>query len=149
MTCKGFYKPVCKVHKKTREIIAQYPSAKQAAIENSLNINTMNHACLRRSLNSDEHYYRYLCDFDPNENFFGKKGCPVVVVNTLTLKAYWFSSVNECMKQMNLTRKQINKALNEKKPRGNLHFYYVGIPSILNNCCNIFELEQYKPEQDS
>lgn len=104
--------PVVKVDKMTREVIAEYESLEQAETANGIPHGYMSRTCKDESLPKGRYYYRHKDGFDPNEDFTGKRNCPVVTFDTWEHRFDWYPSASECAKEMYLSLGTVSWALN-------------------------------------
>lgn len=104
--------PVVKVDKMTREVIAEYGSLEQAETANGIPHGRMSRVCKDESLPRGRYYFRRKDRFDPNEDFTGKKNCPVVTLDTWERRISWYPSASECARDMHLSQETVSGVLN-------------------------------------
>ena len=85
-------RPVVMADKRTREVIRRFESAADAGMILGINGKSLARMCRHKTLQNDEHYFRYEEDFDQDEDFTGRDNCPVIVLDTFTGAVEWFPS---------------------------------------------------------
>ena len=105
---------VLKIHKITRQPIAIYKSASEAAKDAGIRDKRMRLMCNNKTLIPGVFYYRYIDDFNPNENFAGKQNCPVVLLDVVNGQHRWFGSMSECSQVTKWNRRYILNCINTK-----------------------------------
>lgn len=122
MTAK---KPIVKAHKGTRQIKARYPSFAAAAAENGMDGSAIKRLCWRKTLPEGAYFFRYADEYDPAEDFTGKRNVPVVTFDVNENKLTWFSSITECAEAYYITSSYLSNAIaNRKLILGRYRAYY-------------------------
>lgn len=98
-------KPVVKIHKRTREVVGRYASLTDAARENGIGITTIRYAV--NGVSSGNFYYRLADDFDPDEDFAGRRNCPVIVRDVDTGQTAWFGCASAAAERLCSTTNRI------------------------------------------
>jgi hypothetical protein len=108
-------KPVVKVDKITRKIVASYPSTAAAERANNTSQSTIKQACSKKMLSHGRYYYRYAADFDPNEVFKSNHGSPIVVFDVEMKQSMFFYSINDVCKAFFVGAGGVKWAIEKKK----------------------------------
>jgi hypothetical protein len=116
-------KPVVKVDKITREIVARYPSTCAAEQAEGVPKTSIWAACNKKALTRGRYYYRYAEEFDPCEVFHTKHGCPLALLDAKTGKYKLFASRKEISGFLLIGEHYIGVAIAGKKKL--LGRYYV------------------------
>lgn len=116
---------VVKVSKRTREVVAEYRSATQAARENGVASTTIVRAIKR--LSAGEFYYRPKDGFDPSEELEGEANCPVIARDEKTGQMAWYCDAATAAKKLGVERSSIYGSINRgRKVLGRITFAYYG-----------------------
>lgn len=120
-------KPVLRVHKRTREVAGRYSSYAEAARESGASISTIQYTAKENAIPSGDYYFRFAEDFDPDEDFTGKKNCPVVARDTATGRVAWYGCTNTAAEKLHVPVTSIYHSINDKtKVKRRLVFAYYG-----------------------
>lgn len=116
---------VVKVSKRTREVVAEYRSATQAAKDNGTHATTIVRAT--NCLSAGEFYYRAKDGFDPSEELAGGRNCPVIARDERTGQVAWYCDVRAASEKLNVPRSSIYKSIHKgRKVMGRITFAYCG-----------------------
>lgn len=116
---------VVKVSKRTREVVAEYRSATQAAKDNGTHATTIVRAT--NCLSAGEFYYRAKDGFDPSEELAGGRNCPVIARDERTGQVAWYCDVRAASEKLNVPRSSIYGSIhNGSKVRNRITFAYYG-----------------------
>lgn len=116
---------VVKVRKRTREVVATYDSASEAARENDMAVSSVMHTT--RGLTLGEFYFRYEEDFDPCEDFTGMRNCPVIVRDEKTGQAAWYCDATTASEKLGIPRHSIYQSIQGRaKAKRRFVFAYYG-----------------------
>lgn len=88
-------KAVYKCDKFDMSIVAKYPSATEACIQNGLRRARVSEIARDRLVDKGRYIYRYKNDYDPNESFEGKKNRPVLIGDFKTGKKFAACCIQE------------------------------------------------------
>ena len=106
-------KPVVKVDKMTRNVIARYPSCRQASLAEGYGEAALAALCRNGGLPTGRFYYRHAEGFDPEEDFDGKRNCPVIVKDRNTGRVKWFPSGTSCARALMVTNNSLRKNIKD------------------------------------
>lgn len=108
-------RPVLVIHKGTREIVERYRSVTEADAAYGLKPGSVSSICIKRRLCSGPHYLRFEDDFDPNEDFTGKRNCAVVGLKPETGELTFWNNKRECMKALGITQDRLTSLLKTQR----------------------------------
>lgn len=116
---------VVKVSKRTREVVAEYRSATQAAKESGVASTSVIRAT--RGVSVGEFYFRCQEGFDPDEDFTGMKNCPVIAKDEKTGQMAWYCDAATAAEKLGVERSSIYGSINRgRKVLGRITFAYYG-----------------------
>ena len=115
---KGKNHPCVKVDKLTGAIIEQYASCTEAGRENGISPGIIIDVTRRKTLyRSGRFFYRYADEYDPNEDWTGKYGRPIIGANQMLCVVGFFQSIEAAAKATNTCVSSINKNINQHTKR--------------------------------
>lgn len=118
-------KAMLKVRKKTREVVAAYRSATEAAKENGMASTSVIRAT--KGMSVGEFYFRFAEGFDPDEDFTGMKNCPVIARDEKTGQVAWYCDAATAAEKLGVERWSIYGSINHgSKVRNRITFAYYG-----------------------
>lgn len=109
--------PVVKVDKLSRTVVERYGSMREAVEKNGLSNGTVSKHCNSRMLTEGDFYFRREDDFDPDEDFTGKRNCPVVLYDTWDDAILWYPSATKVADDLYLSKMTVCGALNGRVKR--------------------------------
>lgn len=116
---------VLKIDKKTREVVSRYRTATEAAKDNGMATTSVIRATV--SVSQGRFYYRCEEDFDPDEDFSGKKNCPVIAKDEKTDQMAWYHDVATAAEKLGVERWSVYDSINHGcKVRHRITFSYYG-----------------------
>lgn len=116
---------VVKVNKRTREVVASYRSATEAAKDNDTASTTIIRAT--KAVSAGEFYFRCEEDFEPDEDFTGKKNCPVIAKDEKTGQMAWYCDVHTAAEKLGVKRWSIYDSISHgSRVRNRITFAYYG-----------------------
>lgn len=106
-------RPILKIDKCTREVVKRFSSSVEAAKWHGTDNRNLLRICDSKTLPNEWWYLRFEDEFDPDEDFSGRRGCPVVTRNIATGEETWFPSRVVCAEELGVDYRAICRGVRD------------------------------------